>query len=221
MNVLKLVTSTDLDNKTIHINEQNKLEAVFTRYTLIGSGRPDKPETTDGVITGKEVDGMMFQSTNGAGVGAYLWQKVNGNWVCVSGDTGWVDLPTINLKGKSFIKIRRVNNQVYLSFGGIGWGLFGVLGTEEEGYKYIRSYPPRVHLTDFNMIPEGFRGETTTFGQCYKGDFYEGVIVASGKRDSNYIRFTPANQQLEKTGSENYRTSVITWLTEDPFPLTL
>ena len=42
-----------------------------------GNGRPDKPETTGGKITGREPNGTFYNSTNGAGVGAYLWQKQN------------------------------------------------------------------------------------------------------------------------------------------------
>ena len=40
---------------------------------ITGNGRPDKPETTQGKITGRESNGTFYNSTNGAGVGAYLW----------------------------------------------------------------------------------------------------------------------------------------------------
>lgn len=68
---------------------------------ITGNGRPDKPETTrvidaspDGfdvyknIIKGNEPNGTFYSSTNGAGVGAYLWQKQNNKWVVISADTG-------------------------------------------------------------------------------------------------------------------------------------
>ena len=50
---------------------------------ITGNGRPDKPETTGGKITGNEPNGTFYNSTNGAGVGAYLWQKQNGQWTVI------------------------------------------------------------------------------------------------------------------------------------------
>ena len=55
---------------------------------ITGTGRPDKPNTTDGKITGSEPNGTFYNSLNGDNVGAYLWQKQKGNWNVVSGDTG-------------------------------------------------------------------------------------------------------------------------------------
>ena len=72
----KFATPLDIDNKTIVLNSDNKLEVAYTSNALIGTGRPDKPDTTGDVIKGTEHDGMMYQSTDGAGVGAYLWQIV-------------------------------------------------------------------------------------------------------------------------------------------------
>lgn len=73
----KFATPSDIDNKTIVLNSDNKLEIAYTSNALIGPGRPDDPSTTNGVIKGTETDGMMYQSTDGAGVGAFLWQRVN------------------------------------------------------------------------------------------------------------------------------------------------
>lgn len=69
----KFATPSDIDNKTIVLNSDNKLEIAYTSNALIGPGRPDDPSTTNGVIKGTETDGMMYQSTDGAGVGAFLW----------------------------------------------------------------------------------------------------------------------------------------------------
>lgn len=58
-------------------------------YILVGPGRPDQPTTTGGIITGNEPAGCEFRSTDGAGVGAWVWMKRAGVWTVTSGDTGW------------------------------------------------------------------------------------------------------------------------------------
>lgn len=47
---------------------------------LKGKGRPDKPETTEGVIQGDEADCTRYLSTDGAGTGALEWEKRGGVW---------------------------------------------------------------------------------------------------------------------------------------------
>ena len=60
-----------------------------TDYFLVGPGRPDVPSTTAGVVTGKEPAGCEYRSTNGAGVGAWVWRKRPDGWAVTDGDTGW------------------------------------------------------------------------------------------------------------------------------------
>ena len=58
--------------------------------TLTGPGRPDQSATTGGVITGNEPVGTEYRSTDGAGVGAFVWMKrPGGKWEVTDGDTGW------------------------------------------------------------------------------------------------------------------------------------
>ena len=44
----KFATPLDIDNKTIVLNSENKLEVAYTSNALIGPGRPDDPSTTNG-----------------------------------------------------------------------------------------------------------------------------------------------------------------------------
>ena len=82
---------------------------------ITGNGRPDKPDTTGDVlngvenkIKGNEPNGTIYRSINGAGVGAYLWQKQNNKWVVISGDTGARRMNTsVNIK-EGYISLRRV-----------------------------------------------------------------------------------------------------------------
>lgn len=51
---------------------------------VLGSGRPDKPETTGGKITGNELNGTIYESSDGGRVGAWKWQNATGN--------GWLQM---------------------------------------------------------------------------------------------------------------------------------
>ena len=64
-------------------------EAEVAVKWLKGKGRPDKPETTEGAIVGDEADCTRYLSTDGAGTGAWEWEKRGGVWHVVRGDTGW------------------------------------------------------------------------------------------------------------------------------------
>lgn len=72
-----------------------------------GVGRPDKPETTRDAIIGNEEDCTRYLSTDGAGVGAYEWEKRGGVWNVVRGDTGWRELKGDNKAYIGNIRIRR------------------------------------------------------------------------------------------------------------------
>lgn len=58
---------------------------------LHGPGRPDQPVTTAGIITGEEVVGTTYTSTDGGGVGATQWIKTEATafpWKVSVGNTG-------------------------------------------------------------------------------------------------------------------------------------
>lgn len=97
---------------------------------ITGVGRPDKFETTQGKITGREPNGTFYNSTNGAGVGAYLWQKQNNKWVVISGDTGSrrMTRDSVNVK-EGAIYLRRVGNMVECSFTTGRWGTISFYGS--------------------------------------------------------------------------------------------
>ena len=64
-------------------------EAEVAVKWLKGKGRPDKPETTEGAIVGDEAECTRYLSTDGAGTGAWEWEKRGGVWHVVRGDPGW------------------------------------------------------------------------------------------------------------------------------------
>ena len=227
----KFATPLDIDNKTIVLNSDDKLEVAYTSNALIGPGRPDKPETTGGVIKGTEHDGMMYQSTDGAGVGAYLWQRVNGKWIVVYGNTGLITLKnTKSLKPNAYIKLQRINNTVYCFMGGLSFDLFGYAGKTEKGF-YSRQ-PARVEVIGQGGIPEGFRASVSLNVQLFDDDTNKPVagVYVGGVKDANFMRFTPykegatgrpTNDWIPDVGPTNLRPQAMAWTTDEPFPTKL
>lgn len=227
----KFATPLDIDNKTIVLNSDNKLEVAYTSNALIGPGRPDKPDTTGGVIKGTEHDGMMYQSTDGAGVGAYLWQRVNGEWIVVYGNTGLITLKnTKSLKPNAYIKLQRINNTVYCFMGGLSFDLFGYAGKTEKGF-YSRQ-PARVEVIGQGGIPEGFRASVSLNFQLFDDDTNKPVagVYVGGVKDANFMRFTPykegatgrpTNDWIPDVGPTNLRPQAMAWTTDEPFPTKL
>lgn len=188
---------------------------------LVGPGRPDKPDTTTGLIKGNEPNGFLYVSTDGARVGAQQWQKVDGKWVCIKGDTGLVELKTINLKPKAYVKIRRIDNTVYMFTGGLTWDLWGVLGKKETGYIKNRHMhlPKRLDIVTQGGIPEGFRADASTLSLIFEDDSkmpYMSLYVA-GKNDANWIGISYHND-VPDIGLNNLRCPIISWTTSDPYP---
>lgn len=188
---------------------------------ITGNGRPDKPETTGGKITGNEPNGTFYNSTNGAGVGAYLWQKQNGQWTVISGDTGIRRLSNISVNIKEgAIHLRRVNNRVECSFYAGRWDTISFYGSSNP--KFTRkNHAKRMDILPPPRIPVGFRTRTPIMLPFYSddGDEIATVYVASiGDRAYIELRF---RDKVPTVDLDYMRMPVISWITDDPFPETL
>lgn len=187
---------------------------------ITGNGRPDKPETTNGKITGREPNGTFYSSTDGAGVMAYLWQKQNNKWVVISGDTGARRINTsVNVK-EGHISLRRVNNTVECSFSKGRWDTVSFYGSSNS--KFTRkNHAKRMDLLPNSKIPLGFRTSVPIMLPFYSDDGDNIATVYVGSRaDSNYIELRFKDKL--PTDDLNYmRMPVISWITDDPFPETL
>ena len=65
-------------------------------YAIVGPGRPDVPASTGGLVSASTPVGATYTSTDGAGVGAFVWRKrPDGSWTVVDGDTGKRAIPTL------------------------------------------------------------------------------------------------------------------------------
>lgn len=188
---------------------------------ITGNGRPDKPETTDGKITGGEQNGTFYSSTNGAGVGAYLWQKQNNKWIVISADTGdrFMTRYSVNIK-EGRISLRRVNNTVECTFTGGSWGSISFYGSGAKGFVR-KNHAKRMDILPRGRIPFGFRSSVPFMLPFYsdEGDNMGAVYVGS-IGDSNYIelRFKDSVPTQDLTWM---RLPVINWITPDPYPETL
>ena len=185
---------------------------------ITGAGRPDKLETTQGKITGREPNGTFYNSTNGAGVGAYLWQKQNGQWTVISGDTGIRRLSNISVNIKEgAIHLRRVNNRVECSFYAGRWDTISFYGSSNP--KFTRkNHAKRMDILPPPRIPVGFRTRTPIMLPFYSddGDEIATVYVASiGDRAYIELRF---RDKVPTTDLDYMRLPVVSWITDDPFP---
>lgn len=188
---------------------------------ITGNGRPDKPDTTDGKIKGNEPNGTFYNSTNGAGVGAYLWQKQNNKWVVISGDTGsrQMSRDSVNVK-EGRIYLRRVGNMVECSFTSGRWGTISFYGSSNA--KFTRkNHAKRMDILPREKIPLGFRATVPVMLPFYNDEGENVALVyVAHTLDNNYIELR-FNGNVSTSDMDYMRMPVITWITNDPYPETL
>lgn len=66
-------------------------------YLVVGPGRPDQPSSTGGLITGAEKIGAEYRSTDGAGVGAWVWRKRDTGWQVTDGHIARLLAPGVTI----------------------------------------------------------------------------------------------------------------------------
>ena len=194
-------------------NGQSSDSAIIT-----GNGRPDKPETTGGKITGREPNGTFYSSLDGARVGAYLWQKQNNKWVVISADTGErrMSKTSVNIK-EGDICLRRVNNMVECSFTNGRWGTISFYGSNNS--KFTRkNHAKRMNILPDFRIPLGFRTNTPFMLPFYNDDGdYMAVLYVGNRSDRSYIELR-FKDNVPTADLDYMRLPVISWITDDPFP---
>lgn len=194
---------------------------------ITGNGRPDKPDTTrflngsnvyENKIKGNEPNGTFYSSTNGAGVGAYLWQKQNNKWVVISADTGErrMSKTSVNIK-EGDICLRRVNNMVECSFTNGRWGTISFYGSNNS--KFTRkNHAKRMNILPDFRIPLGFRTNTPFMLPFYNDDGdYMAVLYVGNRSDRSYIELR-FKDNVPTADLDYMRMPVISWITDDPFP---
>ena len=160
--------------------------------------------------------------------GALKWIKESGNgntgWKVLIGDTGWRTLKALSLvtvrNKTSEVKIRRVNNWVSFTFGGLDWDLFGIIRRGGEGFAGFQR-DTQALLLRIGGIPAGFRSEGSIVGNLYLDNELAGNLYLGGKSDGNYMLLNFIKQIPTKNDITNIRLSSISYLTDDPWPTTL
>ena len=201
--------------------------------TLPASGQngPATPTTSSSELSGNgipegKVEGTLGQTyvdlrkTNGA----VKWIKTTNSgmtgWAVLYGDTGWKILNISSKLGGSYLKVRRLNNQVSYQFGGLSWGWFGIVRRGGPGYLPQPSDRERnVFILGLQGIPSGYRSEGSLIGDIYndKGVRY-GTWYLGGLGDSNMLRFQFADPVPTDRDIGDIRVSTISYVTNDPWP---
>lgn len=197
---------------------QNEPTATTSSSELTGAGIPEGK--VEGTLGQTYVD---LRRTNGA----VKWIKTTDSgktgWAVLYGDTGWKTLNIVSKLGASYLKVRRLNNQVSYQFGGLQWGWFGVVRRNGPGYQVQPSDRERnCFILGLNGIPLGYRSEGSLIGPIYndKGVQY-GTWYLGGLGDSNMLRFQFTDPVPTDRDIGDIRVSAISYLTSDPWPVTL
>lgn len=173
---------------------------------ISGSGRPD---ATDHPNHNAPV-GTIFVDVNTTH-GASVWYRNINKWEVIVGDTGWKRLNAINLFAESGIFIRRINNVVYIKFGGLEYDLFGHVALQNAISRKDTNY---IRLVEVNNIPEGFRTDNAYVGTSISDYITPGKILGSyyvsPQSDSNYIKLF-YNESVPKTDQKDLRLQPGTW----------
>ena len=196
-------------------------EAEVAVKWLKGKGRPDKPETTEGVILGDEEDCTRYISTDGAGTGALEWEKRGGVWHVVRGDTGWREIENPKMYfGK--IRLRRVDDRISLEFGGDKYDSFGVvkLSVSAQG----PSPEDKRFRARILQLSNGWRSCTNAINQIFDDNARAqiGMVVIGGKGDgAGNVDMRFVNTVDRETDLKLLRVGIVTFPTVDEWPTSL
>ena len=184
---------------------------------LKGDGRPDLKPEMDG-----KPKGTLYKD-NAVTDGAVLWLKTGSgrNWKVISGDTGWLTLKkTASLFGSAYIKIRRIGDAVFYSFGGGQWGWFGIVRRGGPNYAAQNSFGNKgCRIVTPGGIPEGFRSSNSLVGTTYKdGAAVYGTIYLGGMSDSNFIALSFLNEIPTDKDTPDIRMSPLNYPTDQAWP---
>lgn len=159
--------------------------------------------------------------------GALKWIKESGNgntgWRILIGDTGWRTINSVSKLGNSFVKVRRVNNQVTYQFGGLDWGWFGIVRRGGQGYSSQSSDVERNCFIVYREgIPVGFRTPSSLIGNIYNDNgIVYGTWYLANSKDEDHLRFQFLNPVPTDRDIGDIRVSSVSYLTDDPWPTTL
>lgn len=196
-------------------------EAEVAVKWLKGKGRPDKPETTEGAIVGDEADCTRYLSTDGAGTGAWEWEKRGGVWHVVRGDTGWREIEN-SQKYFGKIRLRRVDDRISLEFGGGQFDSFGVVKLSKSAQA--ENPEDKRFSARILQLPNGWRSCTNAINQIFDDTARAqiGMVVIGGMRDgAGNVDMRFAKTVDRETDLKLLRVGIVTFPTVDEWPTSL
>ena len=196
-------------------------EAEVAVKWLKGKGRPDNPETTEGAIVGDEEDCTRYLSTDGAGTGAWEWEKRGGVWHVVRGDTGWREIENPQ-KYFGKIRLRRVDDRISLEFGGGQFDSFGVVKLSKSAQA--ESPEDKRFSARILQLPNGWRSCTNAINQIFDDTARAqiGMVVIGGMRDgAGNVDMRFAKTVDRETDLKLLRVGIVTFPTVDEWPTSL
>lgn len=198
-------------------SSQNAPTPSTSSSELIGEGMPNGK--VDGKLGQTYVD---TKKTNGALKWIKRTPSGNQGWAVLDGDTGWKTLNSVSKLGASFVKARRINDNVQLQFGGLQWGWFGIVRRGGLGFvAHPGNREKKVFILTNGQMPYGYRTATSLIGPIYNDDGVPyGTWYLGGYGDANHLRFQflepiPADKDIG-----DIRVSNISYFTDDPWPTT-
>ena len=198
-------------------------EAEVAVKWLKGKGRPDKPETTEGAIVGDEADCTRYLSTDGAGTGAWEWEKRGGVWHVVRGDTGWREFENPQ-KYFGKIKLRRTNDRVSIEFGGGKWDYFGTVRLSQSAKEPNKENDINAYRIELHRLSEGFRSCTNAINQIFDDETNAqvGMVLVGGVKDNlGMVDLRFAMTVNRENNFNSLRIGIVTFPTVDRWPETL
>ena len=187
-------------------------------YEIHGTGFPN------GKVAGPV--GTTYVDTNVTN-GALKWIKRQGTdkqgWEVLTGDTGWRKLRAYSVLGNSAIHVRRINNQITYKFDGLQWGWFGILRRNGAGYvPHPSNREKKMFIINNGDIPYGFRAPFSLIGQIFNDNGVPyGTWYIGSATDANHLRFQFLEQVPTDRDIGDIRVSLISYVTDDPWPSTL
>lgn len=188
--------------------------ANASSYILVGPGRPDRPATTNGVITGKEPVGAEYRSTDGAGEDLFDWMKRPTGWELAGGGS--------STGGVYYDKAGKAVPYVYI-VSDTDPGKSKVIGGQTYEVWWVQTNPPNPYARvpaapSFNLsaktytIPSDEGAEYSVHGVAMSAGAYSVAppatvnIVATPK--SGYL----FAQGAQTSWSQTYEESVVPYL---------
>ena len=218
LNTLKPNQTLSLTNGVLSISGGNNVTLPASQHEIHGTGMPN------GVVEAEI--GTTYIDKNKTN-GAFKWIKTtnggNRGWEVLTGDTGWRALNIVSKLGNSYVKVRRVNNEVTYQFGGLSWGWFGIVRRGGAGYVMQTTDIERnCKILNDGGVPEGFRTPNSLIGAIYndRGIAYGTWYIGNGG-DANQLRFQFLNPIPTDSDIGDIRVSQISYLTDDPWPTQL